>query len=145
MTNNAFTYRATAWLLATLMMFFGDVAMASSLKLADPSELAGRWQATLNTPQDTAESQALQDKPSNVCAIDFEQQQTLGQGAECLSAWLDEPAIGWFPEPDGISITGKEGSRIVFFSRQREGLYKSAVLKSGLVITLVRAAQGKNS
>lgn len=116
--------------------------MASSLKLADPSELAGRWQATLNTPQDTAESQALQDKPSNVCAIYFEQQQTLGNGAECLSAWLDEPAIGWFPEPDGISITGKEGSRIVFFSRQRDGLYKST-LKSGLIITLVRAAQSE--
>src|SRR5471030_287700 len=114
MTHNAFTYRATAWLLATLMMFFGDVAMASSLKLADPSELAGRWQATLNTPQDTAESQALQDKPAN----------------------------GWFPEPDGISITGKEGSRIVFFSRQRDGLYKST-LKSGLIITLVRAAQSE--
>ena len=142
MTNNAFTYRTTAWLLATLMMFFGDVAMASSLKLADPLELAGHWQATLNSPQDSAESQALQDKPSNVCAIDFEPQQTLGHGAECLSAWLDEPAIGWFPEPDGISITGKEGSRIVFFSRQREGLYKST-LTSGLIITLVRAAQAE--
>jgi hypothetical protein len=140
MTHNAFTYRATAWLLATLMMFFGDVAMASSLKLADPSELAGRWQATLNTAQDSAESQALQDKPSNVCLIDFEQKQTLGDGAECLSAWLDEPAIGWFPEPDGIAVTGKEGSRIVFFSRQHVGLYKST-LKSGLTITLVRAAQ----
>ncbi|MDI2590106.1 protease inhibitor Inh/omp19 family protein [Pseudomonas sp. N3-W] len=139
MTQNAFTYRATAWLFATLIMFLGDVAMASSLKLADPSELAGKWQATLNTPQDTAESQALQDKPSNVCVIDFERKQTLGQGAECLSAWLDESAIGWFPEPDGIAVTGKEGSRIVFFSRQREGLYTST-LKSGLIITLVRAA-----
>jgi hypothetical protein len=139
MTQNAFTYRATAWLFATLIMFLGDVAMASSLKLADPSELAGKWQATLNTPQDTAESQALQDKPSNVCVIDFERKQTLGQGAECLSAWLDESAIGWFTEPDGIAITGKEGSRIVFFSRQREGLYTST-LKSGLIITLVRAA-----
>jgi len=140
MTHNAFTYRATAWLLATLMMFFGDVAMASSLKLADPSELVGRWQATLNTSQDTSESQALQDKPSNVCAVAFEQNQTLGDGADCLGAWLDEPAIGWFPEPDGIAITGKEGSRIVFFSRQRVGLYKST-LKSGLTITLERAAQ----
>lgn len=138
MTHNAFTYRATAWLLATLMMFFGDVAMASSLKLADPSELAGKWQATLNTAQDTPQSQAMQDKPSNVCLIDLEQNQTLGKGAECLGAWLDEPAIGWFPEPDGIAITGKEGSRIVFFSRQREDLYQST-LKSGLIITLVRA------
>ncbi|WP_150656007.1 AprI/Inh family metalloprotease inhibitor [Pseudomonas fluorescens] len=137
MIDNGFTYRTTAWLLATLMMFFGDLAMASSLKLADPSELAGKWQATLNTAQDAPESQALQDKPSNVCNIDFQQKQTLGDGAECLSAWLDEPAVGWFPEPDGISITGKEGSRIVFFSRQHEGVYKST-LKSGLIITLQR-------
>jgi hypothetical protein len=128
-----FTCRTTAWLLATLMMFLGDVAMASSLKLADPSELAGKWQATLNTPQSQ-----LQEKPSNVCVIEFERKQTLGEGADCLSAWLDEPAIGWFTEPDGISITGKEGSRIVFFSREREGLYTST-LKSGLIITLVRS------
>ncbi|MET1069186.1 MAG: AprI/Inh family metalloprotease inhibitor [Pseudomonas prosekii] len=139
MTRNAFTCKATAWLLATLMIFFGEVAMASSLRLADPSELAGKWQATLNAAQDTAESQALQDKPSNVCVIDFQQKQTLGDGADCLSAWLQETAIGWFTEPDGIAITGKEGSRIVFFSREREGRYTST-LKSGLVITLVRAA-----
>ena len=139
MTRNAFTCKATAWLLATLMIFFGEVAMASSLRLADPSELAGKWQATLNAAQDTAESQALQDKPSNVCVIDFQQKQTLGDGADCLSAWLQETAIGWFTEPDGISITGKEGSRIVFFSREREGRYTST-LKSGLIITLVHAA-----
>ena len=139
MTRNAFTCKATAWLLATLMIFFGEVAMASSLRFADPSELAGKWQATLNAAQDTAESQALQDKPSNVCVIDFQQKQTLGDGADCLSAWLQETAIGWFTEPDGISITGKEGSRIVFFSREREGRYTST-LKSGLIITLVRAA-----
>lgn len=139
MTRNAFTCKATAWLLATLMIFFGEVTMASSLRLADPSELAGKWQATLNAAQDTAESQALQDKPSNVCVIDFQQKQTLGDGADCLSAWLQETAIGWFTEPDGISITGKEGSRIVFFSREREGRYTST-LKSGLIITLVRAA-----
>ena len=139
MIQNAFTYKATAWLLATLMMFLGEVAMASSLKLADPSELAGKWQATLNTAQDSPESQALQDKPSNVCMIELNLNQTLGEGADCLGAWLNDSAIGWFPEPDGIAVTGKEGSRIVFFSRQHEGLYKST-LKSGLIITLERTA-----
>ena len=115
--------------------------MASSLKLADPSELAGKWLATLIAKDDSPESQALQDKPSNVCIIDFLPKQTLGEGADCLSAWMDgESAIGWFPEPDGLAITGKEGSRIVFFSRQHEGLYKST-LKSGLIITLQRAVQ----
>ncbi len=139
MTQNAFTCKTTAWLLATLMMFLGEVAMASSLKLADPSELAGKWQAILNTAQDSPESQALQDKPSNVCTIELKSDQTLGEGTDCLSAWLNTSAMGWFPEPDGIAVTGKEGSRIVFFSRQREGLYKST-LKSGLIITLKREA-----
>lgn len=138
MLHTAFTHRTSAWLLATLMIFFGETAMASSLKLADPSELAGLWQATLSAKEDSPESQALQDKPSNVCAIDFQQTQTLGEGASCLSAWLGgKTAIGWFPEPDGIAITGNEGSKILFLSRQRDGVYK-ATLKSGLVITLVR-------
>ncbi|KQV13736.1 alkaline proteinase inhibitor [Pseudomonas sp. Root329] len=141
MIHNGFTYRTTAWLLATFMMIFGDVAMASSLKLADPSELAGKWQATLIAKDDSPESQALQDKPSNVCVIDFQPKQTLGEGADCLSAWLDgESAIGWFPEPDGLAITGKEGSKILFLSRQRDGSYK-ATLQSDLVITLVRQVQ----
>ncbi|MGL6244355.1 AprI/Inh family metalloprotease inhibitor [Pseudomonas sp.] len=139
MTHNAFTYRTTAWLLATLMMFLGDVAMASSLKLADPSELAGKWQATLKARSDLPESQALQDKPSNVCVIELEANQTLGEGADCLGAWLQKTVIGWFPEPDGIAFTGNEGSRIAFFSRQHEGLYQST-LKSGLIITLERVA-----
>ncbi|WP_309675001.1 AprI/Inh family metalloprotease inhibitor [Pseudomonas sp.] len=141
MIHNGFTYRTTAWLLATFMMFFGDLAMASSLKLADPSELAGKWQATLIAKDDSPESQALQDKPSNVCVIDFQPKQTLGEGADCLNAWLGgESAIGWFPEPDGLAITGKEGSKILFLSRQRDGSYK-ATLKSDLVITLVRQVQ----
>ncbi len=129
-----------AWLVATLMIFSGEAAMASSLKLADPSELAGKWQATLNTRDDSPEMQALQDKPSNVCVIELQLNQTLGAGADCLGAWLaGEKAIGWFPEPDGIAITGKEGSKILFFSRQRDGSYKSN-LKPTLVITLVRQA-----
>ncbi|MEB0045136.1 MULTISPECIES: AprI/Inh family metalloprotease inhibitor [unclassified Pseudomonas] len=139
MTHNVLIYKATAWLLATLMMFLGDVTMASSLRLADPSELAGTWHATLSAPEDSSESLSQQDKPSNVCVIELDKKQTLGNGAQCLSAWLSDTAIGWFPEPDGIAITGKEGSRIVFFSRQRAGLYQST-LKSGLIITLTRTA-----
>lgn len=137
MTHTVFARKAAAWLLATLMMFPGDdVAMASSLKLADPLELAGKWQATLNALQDPETSQ---DNPSNICFMALQPNQTLGDGADCLATWLGEQVVGWFPEPDGIAMTGKEGSRIVFFSRQHEGLYKST-LKSGQVITLQRAA-----
>ncbi|MCU0070447.1 protease inhibitor Inh/omp19 family protein [Pseudomonas koreensis] len=140
MIQLAFTRRAAAYLLPMLMMISGETTMASSLRLEDPSVFAGQWQATLSARSDSPEAQAIQDKPSNTCQIDLEANQTLGKGADCLSAWLQDAAIGWFPDPDGLSITGKEGSRIQFFSRQRDGLYLST-LKSGLVITLKRAAQ----
>ena len=126
MIHTAFTDRTIAWLLATFMMFLGDAAMASSLKLADPSELAGKWQATLNAREDSAESQALQDKPSNVCILELKANQTLGEGADCLerlAGRASRPAGS--PNPDGIAMTGKEGSRILFFSRQRDGLYQT--------------------
>jgi hypothetical protein len=113
MTHNAFIYRAMAWLIATLMMFSGDVAMASSLRLADPSELAGEWQVYLKSV------------PQNICALKLEQNQTLAGDIECLAGWLSETPIGWFPEPDGISLTGKAGSRIIHLGRQQEGRYQS--------------------
>ncbi len=114
--------------------------MASSLRLEEPSVFAGQWQATLSARDDDSQAQKLQDKPSNTCLVELQANKTLGKGADCLGAWLEEVPIGWFPDPDGLSITGKEGSRIQFFSRQRDGFYLST-LKSGLVITLQRAAQ----
>lgn len=99
--------------------------MASSLKLADPSELAGKWRVTQH------------DNPPNVCPLELNANQTLGAGTECLASWLDEHPTGWFPEPDGIALTGNEGSKIVFFSRQSEGLYRGTS-KSGLIMTLER-------
>jgi len=139
MICKAFTYTAMTWLSAAFILISGETTMASSLRLEDPSVFAGQWQAVLTATDDTPQAQALQDKPSNTCLIDLEPNQTLGKGADCLGAWLEQTPIGWFPEPDGLSITGKEGSRIQFFSRQREGLYLST-LKSGLVVTLKRTA-----
>ena len=140
MNQFAFTRKAAAYLLPMLMMISGETTMASSLRLEDPSVFAGQWHATLSARSDSPDAQAMQDKPSNTCQIDLEPNQTLGKGADCLSAWLQDAAIGWFPDPDGLSITGKEGSRIQFFSRQRDGLYLST-LKSGMVITLERSSQ----
>ncbi|QIA06119.1 MULTISPECIES: AprI/Inh family metalloprotease inhibitor [Pseudomonas] len=140
MIRNSFSRMAVACFMPMLMMISGETTMASSLRLEDPSVFAGHWQATLTAAHDAPEAQVLQDKPSNTCQIDLEPNQTLGHGADCLSAWLQENAIGWFPDPDGLSITGKEGSRIQFFSRQHDGLY-SSTLKSGLIVTLKRVEQ----
>ena len=114
--------------------------MASSPRLEEPSAFAGRWQATLSGHNDAPETRALQDKPSNTCLVELAPNQSLGAGADCLGAWLSEAPIGWFPEPDGIAITGKEGSKIAFFSRQREGVYTKK-LTAGLRITLERTTQ----
>jgi len=140
MICKAFTYTVAALLSAALIMISGETSMASSLRLEEPSAFAGRWQATLTGHSDTPETRSLQDKPSNTCLVELAPNQTLGEGTECLAAWLGEAPIGWFPDPDGLSITGKEGSRIQFFSRQRDGFYQTT-LKSGLMITLERVAQ----
>lgn len=140
MISKAFTYKAVAWLSAALLMVSGETSMASSLRLEDPSVFEGHWQATLSAHNDAPQAQQLQDKPSNTCSVELHRNQTLGKGADCLGAWLEETPIGWFPDPDGLSITGKEGSRIQFFSRQRDGLYLTT-LKSGLIITLQRDSQ----
>lgn len=114
--------------------------MASSLRLEEPAVFAGQWQATLSAAGDDRQAQTQQDKPSNTCGVELRANQTLGEGADCLGAWLEQLPIGWFADPDGLSITGNEGSRIQFFSRQRDGLYLST-LKSGLIITLERTAR----
>ncbi|MEE9681077.1 AprI/Inh family metalloprotease inhibitor [Pseudomonas sp. Sample_20] len=140
MTRYVLTDTTMAWLMAVTLMMTGATSMASSLRLEEPSAFAGRWQATLTGHSDTPETRSLQDKPSNTCLVELAPNQTLGEGTQCLAAWLGEAPIGWFPEPDGISITGKEGSRIAFFSRQRDGIYTKA-LSAELLITLERAAQ----
>ncbi|URN91697.1 MAG: protease inhibitor Inh/omp19 family protein [Pseudomonas protegens] len=127
MTLHISCCRAARWLLATLMIFYGAITMASSLRLADPSELVGHWQL----------QQAA--APAEGCTLDLLHNAALGDGADCLSKWLGEAAVGWFPEPDGIAITGREGSKIIFFSRQKEGLYEARLKVDGLIV-LQRAA-----
>jgi len=127
MTLHISCCRAARWLLVTLMIFYGAITMASSLRLADPSELVGHWQL----------QQAA--APAEGCTLDLLHNAALGDGADCLSKWLGEAAVGWFPEPDGIAITGREGSKIIFFSRQKEGLYEARLKADGLIV-LQRAA-----
>ncbi|WP_256326555.1 AprI/Inh family metalloprotease inhibitor [Pseudomonas sp. NFACC13-1] len=128
--------QATAGLLATLMMFCGEVAMARSLLLAEPSQLAGQWLAVLSSPQDTAQSQAIQDKPSNTCLVELKADQTLGGQTECLGHWLGDEPVHWFTEPDGLSLIGKQDSRTHLGLRQEH--HYQMTLKSGLILRLER-------
>ncbi|WP_338495388.1 AprI/Inh family metalloprotease inhibitor [Pseudomonas sp. WP18] len=127
---------ATAWTLATLMLLFGDATMARSLLLIEPSQLAGQWLAVLSGPQDDAQSQALQDKPSNTCLVELKADQTLGGQTECLGHWLGEEPVQWFTEPDGLSLIGQHNTR-VHLGLRRQDRYQ-VTLKSGLVVRLER-------
>ena len=69
--------------------------MASSLRLEEPSVLAGQWQATLSTRGEDPQAQKLQDKPSNTCLVELQADKVLGKGADCLGAWLEEVPIGF--------------------------------------------------
>ncbi|MGX9567114.1 AprI/Inh family metalloprotease inhibitor [Pseudomonas viciae] len=126
--------QATAWLLATLMMFCGEVVMARSLLLAEPSQLAGQWLAILSDPQNDGQTQALQDKPSNTCLIELRADQTLGGQTECLGHWLGDEPVHWFTEPDGLSLIGRQNSR-VHLGLRKEHHYQ-VTLKSGLILRL---------
>ncbi|UZE03812.1 protease inhibitor Inh/omp19 family protein [Pseudomonas corrugata] len=130
---------ATAWLLATLMLFSGGVTMARSLLLAEPSQFAGQWRAVLAGPQDNAQTQALQDKPSNICVIELKADQTVGGQTDCLGQWLGDEPVRWFPEPDGLSLLGKQDARVHLGLRQ--GQHYQVNLKSGLSVTLERNIQ----
>ncbi|YCI89182.1 protease inhibitor Inh/omp19 family protein [Pseudomonas sp. R3-41] len=128
--------QATAGLLATLMMFCGEVAMARSLLLAEPSQLAGQWQAVLSSPQDTTQSQSMQDKPSNTCLVELKADQTLGGQTECLGHWLGDEPVRWFTEPDGLSLIGRQDSRTHLGLRRKH--HYQMTLKSGLILRLER-------
>ncbi|AZD61205.1 Alkaline proteinase inhibitor precursor [Pseudomonas chlororaphis subsp. aurantiaca] len=84
MIRTALIAKAGAYLIATLMMFYGETSMASSLRLADPAELAGHWQ--LSQPA----------QPASHCALDLELNGTLGAGAECFPpGWAIRPSAGF--------------------------------------------------
>ncbi|WP_083455149.1 AprI/Inh family metalloprotease inhibitor [Pseudomonas sp. Q12-87] len=130
--------RASAGLLATLMMLYGEVAMARSLLLAEPSQLAGQWQAVLSGPQENPQTQAIQDKPSNTCLIELRADQTLAGQTECLGHWLGEEPVHWFTEPDGLSLISKDNARTHL--GQHQARYYQVTLKSGLILRLERKA-----
>ncbi|MGN8275614.1 AprI/Inh family metalloprotease inhibitor [Pseudomonas sp. SMN5] len=128
--------RAFSVLLATLMMLSGEAVMARSLLLMEPSQLAGQWQAVLSGPNEDAQTQAMQDKPSNVCLVELKADQTLAGQTDCLGHWLGEEPVQWFTEPDGLSLLGRRNLR-VHLGLRREHHYQ-VLLKSGLTLRLER-------
>lgn len=129
--------QASAGLLATLMMFTGEVAMARSLLLAEPSQLAGQWQAALSGPQASAQTPPPENPPSSICLVELRADQTLGGQTDCLGQWLGDEPVRWFTEPDGLSLIGKQNTRVHLQLHQEQ--HYQVTLKSGRVVTLERS------
>ncbi|MGY2291892.1 AprI/Inh family metalloprotease inhibitor [Pseudomonas sp. SDO528_S397] len=87
--------------------------MANSLQLANAPALAGQWQAYLQSESHTR------------CSVALGPDKTLGGDLDCLAGWLEQPPAGWFPEPDGVSLTDAQGSRLLHLGKQQEGVYQS--------------------
>jgi hypothetical protein len=117
-------YRNTvAWGFQVLLMSAGATAMASSLVLPTPAQLAGHWQL---------------HQQEQVCALDLiEQANALGGDVACAEQWLGDKPLTWSPTPDGIWLMNAEGTGITHLNRQKDGQYQGRS-KSGAVLLLQR-------
>ncbi|MGN2430011.1 protease inhibitor Inh/omp19 family protein [Pseudomonas syringae] len=111
-----------------LLVGISGASMAMSLKLPNPAELSGKWQLS------------LQGKAGDVCELylNTEAPQLSGDLA-CAVQWLHEKPDGWFPTPDGLAFTGKEGNRLIHLNRMGAQTYE-ARLPSGELLILGRLA-----
>ncbi|MDU8499090.1 protease inhibitor Inh/omp19 family protein [Pseudomonas syringae] len=111
-----------------LLVSISGASMAMSLKLPSPAELSGKWRLFIQAQVDQAcELQLNTDMPQ------------LGGDPACAAKWLHEVPVGWFPTPDGLALTGKEGNRLIHFNHMGEQHYQ-ARLPDGEVLMLERVA-----
>ncbi|SDX12748.1 Protease inhibitor Inh [Pseudomonas syringae] len=100
--------------------------MAMSLKLPSPAELSGKWRLFLQAQRtDSCELRLNTDTPQ------------LGGDLTCAEKWLHEAPAGWFPTPDGLAFTDKEGNRLIHLNHMGEQRYE-ARLPEGEVLMLER-------
>ncbi|AHG41597.1 alkaline proteinase inhibitor [Pseudomonas syringae CC1557] len=111
-----------------LLVGISGASMAMSLKLPNPAELSGKWQLS------------LKGKAGDACKLNLntEVPQVTGDMA-CAVQWLHDRPDGWFPTPDGLAFTDKDGNRLIHLNRMDAQTYE-ARLPSGEVLILGRLA-----
>ncbi|MGN2413395.1 protease inhibitor Inh/omp19 family protein [Pseudomonas syringae] len=112
-----------------LLVGISGASMAMSLKLPSPAELSGKWRLFLQAQSaDSCELRLNTDTPQ------------LGGDPACAAKWLHETPTGWFPTPDGLAFTGKDGNRLIHLNHMGQQRYE-ARLPSGQVLMLERLAE----
>lgn len=92
-----------------------ESAMASSLMLLSPAQVAGNW------------TFYLQGAEQDACTVKLKKDRTFSAQARCLHAWLGRTPTTWSPTPDGILLIAKDGTQSLFLALREAGLYEGAV------------------
>ena len=111
---------------ATLLTFNAESAMANSLLLLSPAQLAGGW------------TFYSQDNPAQTCTVQLlAENKSFGPEVKCLASWLGQVPVSWTPTPDGVFFIDKKGTDIVHMNRAEADTYE-ARLTSGKVLRMKR-------
>ncbi|MDC9592606.1 protease inhibitor Inh/omp19 family protein [Xenorhabdus sp. IM139775] len=85
--------------------------MASSLRLPPAGELKGLWQLSDGNKQCRIELTDTRLTEGSMWAV---------KGDACVAELIGQPVEGWYPSPDGITLTDHDGNSLAFFSHEAE-------------------------
>ncbi|MDC9595648.1 AprI/Inh family metalloprotease inhibitor [Xenorhabdus anantnagensis] len=85
--------------------------MASSLRLPSAGELKGLWQLSDGNKLCSIELTDTHLPEGSIWAL---------KGDACVTELIGPSVEGWYPSPDGITLTDGDGNSLAFFSHESE-------------------------
>ena len=121
-TRRAFRFFKATGYVAALLTFTIESAMANSLLLLSPAQLAGNW------------TFYPQDDVTQACQVQLVADKTFSPEIKCLEVWLGQAPVSWSATPDGIFLMGKDGTDLVHMDRIEPGLYEAQLAGSKVLM-----------
>lgn len=121
-TRRAFRFFKATGSVAALLTFTIESAMANSLLLLSPAQLAGSW------------TFYPQDDVTQACQVQLVADKTFSPEIKCLEVWLGQAPVSWSATPDGIFLMGKDGTDLVHMDRIEPGLYEAQLAGSKVLM-----------
>ncbi len=105
-------------------------SVAISLRMAEPSEIAGSWVVEAGGRRCSVELSPERIESANAHRL-------LG-GGDCLATMMPATPVGWRPAPDGIELVGADRLTLAMFADAGDGS-GVATLAGGRTARLRRA------
>ena len=121
-TRRAFRFFKATGYVAALLTFTIESAMANSLLLLSPAQLAGSW------------TFYPQDDVTQACQVQLVADKTFSPEIKCLEVWLGQAPVSWSATPDGMFLMGKDGTDLVHMDRIEPGLYEAQLAGSKVLM-----------